>query len=232
MANGWWDNNGAISGCLAAWQPIGAESLAASYTNLANPGTYDAAPGTAPTFTASTGWTFDGSTQYLNTGLTPGAGSSCIARITVTSSHNGVAVGHFLSWGVGYWGGGSGPIYIAGNFRFGATPGGFPFNTVLAHNSTQGYRDAAADGSFLTAGAAGAAISLGSGGTTNAPFNGKIQAAAVYSGALTGAQITTLTTLMNALPVATGQPAAVRGVLIPGMNRDGRRIGASRIGWG
>ena len=31
-----------------AYQPKGAASLAASYFNLANPGTYNAAPGTAP----------------------------------------------------------------------------------------------------------------------------------------------------------------------------------------
>lgn len=204
MASGWWDNDGAISGCLAAWQPIGAASLAASYVNLANPGTNDASPGTAPTFGAATGWTFNGSTQYLNTGLTPGAGSSCIARVTVSAAQNGLAIGHFLSWGVGYWNGGGGPIYVAGNFRFGATPGGFPFNAVLAHSGAQGYRDGVADGIFLVSGGAGGAIALGSGGTTNAPFLGIIQAAAVYSGSLTLAQVQTLTTLMNALPVATG----------------------------
>ena len=72
MASGWWDADGTISGCVAAYQPIGAASLAASYSNLQNPGTYDAAPGTAPTFLAATGWTFNAATpQYLNTGVVP-----------------------------------------------------------------------------------------------------------------------------------------------------------------
>ncbi len=44
-ASTWWDNNGAISGCVAAYQPKGAADLAASYVNLANSGTYNAAPG-------------------------------------------------------------------------------------------------------------------------------------------------------------------------------------------
>lgn len=54
---------------LATFQPIGAASLAASYSNLINPGTNDAAPGTAPTFNAATGWAFaSASLQYLEIG--------------------------------------------------------------------------------------------------------------------------------------------------------------------
>lgn len=85
-ASNWW----AVAGktCVAAYQPIGAASLAASYTNLANPGTYDAAPGTAPTFAAATGWTFDGSTQYLTTGnIISGTGARTIA-VRMTPSNN------------------------------------------------------------------------------------------------------------------------------------------------
>ena len=52
----WWLSGGvSAANCVAAYQPIGATSLAASYTNLANPGTYTAAPGVAPTFDAATG---------------------------------------------------------------------------------------------------------------------------------------------------------------------------------
>lgn len=55
---------------IAAYQPKGAASLAASYVNLANPGTYDAAPGVAPTLVAG-GWTFNGTNNYLDTGIVP-----------------------------------------------------------------------------------------------------------------------------------------------------------------
>ncbi len=106
MASGWWDNNGAISGCVAAYQPIGAASLAASYSNLANPGTYDCtvfAGHTAPTFATETGWTFDGGNHTLKTNVTnPGAWWSCIARVTYDSARNGMAVGVWVGWGVGY----------------------------------------------------------------------------------------------------------------------------------
>ena len=65
----WWELPGQT--CLAAYEPQGAASLAASYINLANPGTYDAAPGAAgPTWNAADGWVFDAAqSQYLTTGL-------------------------------------------------------------------------------------------------------------------------------------------------------------------
>ncbi len=66
---GWWVVAGVT--CIAAYQPKGAADIAASYVNLANPGTYDAAPGVAPTWDALTGWTGDATTRYLNTGLYP-----------------------------------------------------------------------------------------------------------------------------------------------------------------
>ena len=76
----WWTIAGQT--CVAAYQPKGAASLAASYVNLANPGTYNAAPGVAPTWDAATGWTFNGSTQYLTTGITPTSGWSFFIRFS------------------------------------------------------------------------------------------------------------------------------------------------------
>lgn len=59
-----------MSNPIAAYQPIGAASLAASYVNLANPGTYDATLGVAPNFDTAYGWGFTG-TQYLKTAIIP-----------------------------------------------------------------------------------------------------------------------------------------------------------------
>jgi hypothetical protein len=69
----WWTLDGAITSCVAAYQPKGAASYAASKTNLANPGTYDATNGAAyPTWDVATGWTFNNaSSQYLNSNITP-----------------------------------------------------------------------------------------------------------------------------------------------------------------
>jgi hypothetical protein len=61
----WWLAGGIHpSQVVAAYQPKGAADLAASYVNLANPGTNDATVGVEPTFDSS-GWVFDGSTTYL-----------------------------------------------------------------------------------------------------------------------------------------------------------------------
>jgi len=67
--SGWWDNNGAIAGCIAAYQPKGAASYAASKINLANPGTHNLVDGAAwPAWAAGTGWTFAGAgpNQWLD----------------------------------------------------------------------------------------------------------------------------------------------------------------------
>jgi len=76
-ANTWWDLNGTLSSCIVAYQAKGAASYAASKVNLANAGTYNATDdGTNyPAWNTSTGWTFDGSNDYLNTNIKAGSTS-------------------------------------------------------------------------------------------------------------------------------------------------------------
>jgi hypothetical protein len=76
----WWLAGGIHpSQVVAAYQPKGAVDLAASYVNLANPGTYDAAPGVAPTLD-SMGWKFSSPGNYLDTGVVPGRSWSMFIR--------------------------------------------------------------------------------------------------------------------------------------------------------
>lgn len=74
VSGGWW-LSGSISAanCIGAYQAKGVASLAASYTNLANSGTYNLTAGTAPAWDATNGWIFDGYTskRYLKTGIAP-----------------------------------------------------------------------------------------------------------------------------------------------------------------
>ena len=91
----WWLAGGAPEP-VAVYQPIGAASLAASYVNLANPGVFDAAPGVAPTFSAVTGWGFNGTTQYLTTGVVPSSSYTIIVRV-MGVSNAGYAIGQFTS---------------------------------------------------------------------------------------------------------------------------------------
>jgi len=68
----WWLSGGISAGnCHAAYAAKGAASLAASYSNLNNPGTNDAGVGVAPTWDGTNGWIFNGSTQYLTTTFVP-----------------------------------------------------------------------------------------------------------------------------------------------------------------
>jgi len=62
----WYLSGGIVAAnCVVAYDAKNAASQAASYINLNNPGTNDAVVGSAPTWAAGSGWTFDGIAQYL-----------------------------------------------------------------------------------------------------------------------------------------------------------------------
>lgn len=218
MANGWWNDNGNISGCVAAYQPIGAASLAASYVNLQNPGTYNAAPGTAPTFATATGWTFNGTTQYLTTGgVVPAAGWSAIVRFSALGSPGTNAP----ALGAGNNGAGSAFQIIPhaasnGDLRFYAygtsflgvapkTASGIMALVGGANCYLNGSSDGATVGTFSGAGQALYVGCRNNGGTADRFCPVTIEAIAIYNAAISGAEVATLTTLMNALPVASAK---------------------------
>lgn len=73
----WWLDGDSIPWYLAGglipestdntvYDPLAAIDLATSYVNLANPGTRDALPIVPPTHTIGSGWTLNGTTQYLD----------------------------------------------------------------------------------------------------------------------------------------------------------------------
>jgi hypothetical protein len=61
---GWWDLSGTITSCVAAYQPKGAASYAASLVDLSGNGN-NAAEGTSPSWASETGWDFSGDAQLL-----------------------------------------------------------------------------------------------------------------------------------------------------------------------
>lgn len=213
----WWTAGGA-SGIVAAYQPVAASSLANSYVNLANPGTYDAAPGVAPTWAYGTGWTFNGSTQYLTTGVVPASDQtwSALVRFTGGAQNTGALFGvvsatssrYFVIW----------PdwtdnkiYYNNGGATLGVTPG---MNSgVAGFAGNKGYRDGIADPGTNSAGSGTITGGVYIGRlnyTTPYYWLGNIQALAIYSGTLTAAQMLAVTTAMNALPVAAGDAAISR----------------------
>ena len=192
--------------CIAAYCPIGAADLSASYGNLANPGTYDAAPGVAPTWSASTGWIFNGSSQYLKTGVVPTLNYSAICRFSaVTNSAflfgvvttasdfaivpNGTDIGNVVRYRRGGSEVNKGPVMTAG---------------VVALAAVSAYRNGAIDGTFTDNGENPSTdiwIATYS-GPAGGKMAGKIQALWIYNSVLTAQQIAGLTGAINALTSA------------------------------
>lgn len=206
-AGNWWEAGGA-TGCVAAYQPKGAASLAASYVNLANPGTYDAAPGTAPTFDSATGWTFDGATQYLTTGYGPSSGATWAAVVrfsNVTNSSVRVPLGATSS--------GSYYAVIPRNFgatvQYGSGSGVANGATarslvgVMAVSGANGYFNGVLDTASISLGASSlGALFIGAANNGGSPANiygGNIEAIAIYNTAITGPQVAAVSAAIAAL---------------------------------
>jgi hypothetical protein len=201
----WWLSGGIpAANCLAAYQPKGAANLAASYVNLANPGTYNAAPGVAPTWSAATGWTFDGSSQYLITGDIIGANT-----YTTVCLFSNAASGVFTMYGTAQGGIGNNRIMPnrSNSVFYGDTAKGPGMASgVVGIAGTSGYRNGVIDAAGAAVGNGSIAMVLGaqsqvSGGVPSitAYWPGKIQAYAVYDIVLTAPQMLAIATAMAAL---------------------------------
>lgn len=201
----WWEAGGA-TGCVAAYQPKGAASLAASYVNLANPGTYDAtAPVAAPTFDTATGWTFAHTTTYLATGIIPSAATwTMIARTgarTQTAYHTiaegGTGTKLFGLWAqgttdqVGYVNAG-----VANTTPMLSTSGG-----VLCVAGATGYRDGASEATITQGAVADTAVVIGKSSRylTSHGLNGQLFAFAIYDNTLDAAEVAAVSAAMAAL---------------------------------
>lgn len=98
----WYLSGGVVAAnCIAAYQPKGAASLAASYINLANPGTNNAAPGVAPTWDATNGFKF-ADNQYLVGPTVTGTEGTLIIRFSNLIDGNLVMFGGSYGLGAGW----------------------------------------------------------------------------------------------------------------------------------
>ena len=201
----WWKVAGKT--CVAAYQPKGAASLAASYVNLANPGTYDAAPGVAPTWAAETGWGFLAPGKYLDTGVVPASGWSMFVRFSSSmlfgdvylcgmgiDAQNVFYLTHnFVATGVNY---GNGTVLGA------IAP---PLaNGVIGVAGVKAYRNGVAEpgsmsGTILTAVSIYIGLFNYNGTTYGSNPSANILALSIYSGTLTDGESATLSAAMAAL---------------------------------
>lgn len=201
----WWTVAGQT--CVAAYQPKGATDLAASYVNLANPGTNNAAPGTAPTFDTATGWTFTrASSQYLTTGILPTNNQtwSIIVRFSGLTLTNYVALVHCYDttqaqFGLLQGASGSALYYRNGGqlLKTVATSG------VLCVAGNVGYKDGTAETGTIGVPSGNITKALTIGASNEASVThflaGDIQALAIYSTTLSASDVAALTTAMNLL---------------------------------
>ena len=194
----WWPVAGKT--CVAAYQPKGAASLSASYTNLANPGTNDAAPGVAPSWASGTGWTFNGIDQYLLTGLSPTSDASWSAVVQFSGAPNetesallGAPTALVIS--PGWWG--KVRYFYAG----GVTVSPRLASGVLGIAGRSGYRDGVADGTWGAGGWTDGELVIGarnSGGGIVWYIAATIQKIAIYSDTLSDTEMADLYTAMTA----------------------------------
>lgn len=191
--------------CIAAYQPKGAASLADSYKNIANPGVYDAAPGTAPTWSATAGWIFAAaSSQYLTNGITPTNTWSVLVRCS--DQQNGGDTWVFGNYNATGWG--IQPLYLASTRYYNGTTvtvgGGDRVNGVWGLVGAQGYFNGLAEGAATAGNASlGAAMFIGDiSGAYRRYFTGYIQSMAIYNVTLTAAQVWAVSYAMNVLALA------------------------------
>lgn len=208
-AASWWVVAGKT--CVAAYQPKGAADIAASYVNLANPGTYDAAPGVEPTFDTATGWTFDGVNDVLKTGITPANNQtwSVLVRFSNVAATGyqyvaGIHINDTTCFGIQWRNLNTSYTYRNGGTS--ATVASGPTAGVVAVVGANGYLDGVdvadidpgggASFAFATIGL-GAAYANVSLAVRFLPC--KIQAAVIYSDTLSAAQVATVSAAMAAL---------------------------------
>ena len=198
----WW----AVAGktCAGAYLAKGAASYAASKVNLDTPGTRDLIDGAAyPTWNAATGWTHNGSSQSLRTGIVPANGYSMLVRFANTAN-NSTVVGEYTA---------GARFEIAPRPTIGGT-GAIVYGSgavvqvlqsissgVLGIAGQQGYRNGTADGAVIGAWSATTTNELYIGNRNGADdfFVGDILAVAIYSNTLTAGEMATVSAAMAAL---------------------------------
>ncbi len=201
----WYTLDGAITSCVAAYQAIGAADYAASKVNLTGNATYNCVDGAAyPTWAAETGWTFNGTTQYLTCGVVPSSTWSFVIRFS-DSENSGYMLAESPDLSTGF---GIAPQRGSGGvvrYLYGTLTDKAPIMTggILAMAKNTAYRDGTSDGTIgTTFPSTNYAFGIGArniAGTYNTFWKGKIQAISIYNLTLTGTQVRLLTTAMAAL---------------------------------
>lgn len=212
LPSGWW-LAGMVdpSKAVVAYQAVGALSLTDSLVNRANPGTFDAQVGNAPSFATATGWTFDGATNYLETPVQPPNDQtwSMIVRFSgVTDNQNRVIASLGQPGGAPRWFGLRASLDNRTYFNGGSLLK--PVSTsngIMAVAGTSGYFNGVLEGGTVPSSpgsfdALTVFIGAQHDGIVNSAtvhFKGQIQALAIYNSPLTSTQVAAITNAMQNL---------------------------------
>lgn len=207
LSTPWYLSGGiSASNCIGAYAAKGSASQAASYINLANPGTYDLTEGKAPSWNTATGWTFTAaSMEYLKTGIIPNVGWSMIIRISMSGNGAYIPCGNSDGTnGLFIF-----PRYVDGKHYYsnGATllsvAGAISTDTTMSISALDAYLSGASDGTIGgTNVRANVQLYVGAMNTSGATGNymtGNLLALSIYNTALTPTQMSSLHTAMMAL---------------------------------
>ena len=196
----WWRAGGAPEP-VAAYQPIGAASLAASYVNLANPGVFDAAPQSTPVW-SSAGWDMTTNWRLLTgiTGIAVGFdGWSMLVRFSAASSaHSAFGVYNAAGNSFSIFPSLSSRVYYTinqDNFITPALTAG-----VLGIAGNTGYRNGSFDLALSGGGNPTGQIVIGARNDTTSQFwSGVWEAGAIWDTTLTAPQMAAVSAAMAAL---------------------------------
>lgn len=204
VTTNWWEEGGA-TGIVAAYQPKGATSLVASYTNLANPGTYDAAPGVAPTWDVTSGWILDGVSQYVDTTVLhddTGQNWSILVRFSNYTKNGNFLLASdnsLLSGGFGLCPNRFNAIRFFNNGQLAISSAAMT-SGVMAVAGTYGFKDGVQQsGTIGLSGQVDRTIYVGAGnsGAGAAAYSAsKVQAVAIYNTVLTALQVAAVSAAM------------------------------------
>ena len=208
-ADTWWDLNGTITSCIAAYQPKGATSYAASLVDVTGNG-HDATEGTTPDWASGTGWTFDAAnSEYLITDVKLNNYTTETSYLLkVFYINEGFAIGSYHTSNRYGWSGrkdGLGGTWYNGQLYGLSGVAGFSssYHVVGSAGNTADL-DKIAKGTTTTGDRNNIyPFYIGARNYTNSSidgyFSGIIVALAVYSSVLTSEQVSDVTDAMNAL---------------------------------
>ncbi len=204
VGGNWWEPTTGSYTVVAAYQAKGAASLAASYVNLANPGTYDLTSGSDPSWNTATGWTITG-TNILRMAYTPSnVAATFLFRIYTATAFSSNSF--TLTAGTGLDPNtnirpnvGGGRWYRHGStVNLAVTPALTGANVIGMAGATA-YRNGSSEGTMTQNTGASGPLNFGNRHDGGRPMGGDMLAVAIYSTTLDATQVAEITTNMQAL---------------------------------